>query len=41
MAYAANRSFWEDEFNIALNLRFRGFWGLPYPLDYETTMPFP
>lgn len=41
IAYAVHRSFWEDEFSIALNLRLRGFLGLLRPLDYEQTMPIP
>ncbi len=39
--YFSNRSLWGDEAAIALNLRFRSFWGLLHPLDYDQTMPIP
>src|SRR5215469_1466665 len=39
--YFAHRSLWGDEVSIALNLRFRSFFGLFHHLDYEQTMPIP
>jgi hypothetical protein len=37
--YAANRSFWQDEACLALNLVNRTFGGLTRPLDYEQGAP--
>ncbi|MCL4529075.1 MAG: glycosyltransferase family 39 protein [Chloroflexi bacterium] len=37
--YIANRSFWHDEANLALNLVNRTFGGLTQPLDYDQGAP--
>ena len=37
--YIANRSFWHDEANLALNLVDRTFSGLTQPLDYDQGAP--
>ncbi len=37
--YLGNRSLWQDEVAIALNLRLRNFSGLLHPLSYDQTMP--